>query len=80
MENASETLIAVISLKRVQQVRQKICNYGWNNYHRKTILDLLESSFAAASDELLTQKSHFRLWVDYDSSRHIYELKGITLS
>ena len=29
---------------------------GWNNYHRKTILDLLESSFSAASDELINSK------------------------
>ena len=53
MKNSSETLIAIISLKRFLQVRQKICNCGWNNDHRKTILDLLESSFSAASDELI---------------------------
>ena len=70
MKNASETLIAIISVKSFLQARHEICNCGWNNDHRKTILDLLESSFSAASDELINSKSHFRLWVDYDSSGH----------
>ena len=59
MKNSSETFIAIISLKRFIQVRQKICNCGWNNDHRKTILDLLESSFSAVSDELINSKRSF---------------------
>ena len=56
IKNSSETFIAIISLKRFIQVRQRICNCGWNNDHRKTILDLLESSFSAVSDELIISK------------------------
>ena len=59
MENTSETLIAIISVKRFLQARHKICNCGLNNNHRKTILDLLESSFSSASDELINSKKSF---------------------
>ena len=64
MKNSCENLIAIISLKRFLLIRQKICNCGWNNDHRKTILDLLESSFSAVYDELINSKkviSHFGL-------------------
>ena len=36
-----------------------LLNCGWNNAHIKTILDLLESSFSAVSDELINSKKSF---------------------
>ena len=59
IKNSYETLIAIISLKRFLQVRQKICNCGWNNDHRETTLDLLENSFSDVSDELINSKKSF---------------------
>ena len=47
IKNSTETLVAIISLKIFLPIRQKICNCEWNNDHRKTILDLLESPFSA---------------------------------
>ena len=73
IKNSSETFIAIISLKRFIQVRQRICNCGLNNNHRKTILDLLESSFSAVSDELIISKKSIPtfgwLWQQWT---HIY--------
>ena len=39
--------------------QSEICNCGWNNDHRKTILDLLESSFSAVYDELINSEKSF---------------------